>query len=261
MKERSKNLLTDEVQSALSNTNKNILNASLYIHFKDIAKSEQEKKIREVLAYCSVVYGIKNPPDDTSINIILDYFRRYYPNITIEEVKIAFDINLQRGDENKPQHFQTITLDFIIANIKYFLIKKTDAINALKMATPKELPKPESTDEDYYNRLIKVAEEKKEVPHYWNWTKVYNYMNASGLVTESLEWKNELKSVVMEQIKIDNEMSKMDTPDAIGRARIDATFTPETIKGECHKEYVRFKVCQKLNIEYIGILSRIKTNA
>lgn len=239
---------------SLTTTSRVILMASASAPLFRNLKGKESALRKSISKICAKV-SIKAELSETEFLLIYDFVLRNYSMATLTEFEYAFELNLLNQDkETFAEHFNCFDCAYIGKVMGNYYKMKSDAIQRLKMSLPKELPKHESTDEDYYNRLLKVSKEKKEVPNYWNWTKVYEYMNSAGIVDESIEWKTRLKNRVIEQMRLDNEMQKLNEPDALGRARIDASFTPATVKANCHREYVRFKIHKLLNFDYLGIV-------
>lgn len=244
MQIRSENLLKEEVLRTLTKTEIEICQASLSEHICDLLPSKFEKELRIILGIICVQYSIRKAPDQSASDIIIRFIRKRYEHLTLKEFALAFELNLLREDENKPEHFQNISVEFITDVIKYFLKLKTESLGALKRATPaaKQLAEHKSTPEDYYNRLVKYVEEKKELPIAWDWMSVYQYMEDNNMVTETLEEIKSFKEKVKAETKTQANLKKLKAADSIERMRIDEMFSPKNMSEIYKCEYVKMKL-------------------
>lgn len=238
-----KNFSTPEAHRGLNEQDKRIIAASINPHFIDLPAKVQESELRAAIIFVVVMLGIKTDPDKETVNFILAFMRNHFKHFTLQEFKLAFELNILSDDEKKPQHFHSFNLEFITPVLKNYLLLKQSALANLNLITaPKQLHEHKSTDEDYYLRLKEYLHKNKSLPVYWNWLAVYNFMEDSGMVTETDEWIKEFKSKVKERIKLDATMQKLKAKDAVERMRIDELMNPKKMNEIYKIEYVKMKV-------------------
>jgi hypothetical protein len=245
LENRLKTFSQPEVHQALNKKDYQIIEAGINIHFCEIETRKQEAELRTAILFVIAMLGIKNEPDKTTVNFILAFMRNHFPHLTLAEFKVAFEINLLNQDENKPQHFHSFNLEFITPVLKNFLFEKQQALaNMNKVIIPKErqLSEHQSTDKDYYDRLISYIEEKKQLPSFWNWIAVFNHMEYSGKVTETDEEIKSFKEKVKQEVKTQAQLDKLKAADRIERRRIDELLNPHKMNDLYKKEYVKMKL-------------------
>lgn len=231
-----------EVQKALNKEDSQIIDAGINTSFKDIPKEKQESELRAAILYVTVMLGIKNQPDNVTVNFILAFIRNHFKHITMPEFKLAFELNLLAGEENKPQHFHQFNLEFITPVIKNFLIKKRDALMNLQKAVPveKRLPEHVPTDKEYYETLIQYIEKNKQLPFTWNWLAVFSHMEESGMITETDEELKAFKLKIKQEVKTDATFKKLKAADVIERNQIEDSL--KNLSAIYKTEYVKMKL-------------------
>lgn len=169
----------------------------------------------------------------------------HYHYITPAEFILAFNWNVMGLYPEIVQHYQSFDLTFFCTVMRYFRHRKSESMKEVEQSEkPKELPRPASTDEDYYTGLVDYFKEKNEMPIGWDFDAAYRHMNATGMITESTEWKKQFRAGIEEKMKADIVAKKMKTRNEIERMNLDATFNPGNIKSICQKEYVIMKIKQ-----------------
>ena len=230
----------------MSQQDKQIIAAGIDSQFCDMLPSDFEKQLREKIGVILTMYAIKKIPDNLEFKLLQTFLKTHFQRFTIKEFYLAFELNLLREDDSKPQHFQNFSIEFISAVLKYFLYLKTDALGSLKRSLPsKELPEHKSTPKDFYDRLISFIKDKKILPSYWNWPAVYDHMEATGLVTETDEELKNFKLHVKAGVKTQANLDKLKAADAIERARIEDSFKPENMAKIYKTEYVKMKLSKE----------------
>ncbi len=239
---------TEEARTKLTPQEKQIIDASIGRHFKDILPATFEREIRQEILRAITTYSIKKLPDDLEVKMILQFLKNHFDRFTLKEFRLAFELNILREDQNKPQHYQNLSIEFISTVLKYFLHLKTEALGSLKRAVPViALPEHQSTDKDYYDRLISYVKDKKSLPSFWNWIAVFNHMEVSEMVTETDEELKEFKLKVKQEAKTQAQLQKLKAADAIERMRIDESLQPKNMKDLYKAEYVKIKTKEIIN--------------
>lgn len=243
MQNRSELLLREDVLVKMTKTDTEIIRCGLTERISDLMPSKFEKDLRRIIGVICVQYSIRQAPDEFATNIIVKFVRNRYEYLTLQEFALAFELNLLNEDEGKPKHFQNISVEFIADVMKYFMQLKSEALASLKRATPvKELSEHQSTEKDYYDRLIAFVEKNKILPHTWNWTAVYNYMEDFEMITETDEEIKAFKAQVKYEVKTKAQLDKLNALDAIERMRIEESLTSKNMSDIYKKEYVKMKL-------------------
>lgn len=131
-----------------------------------------------------------------------------FPNLTIEDVRIAFN----RGSRRK--YGETLQMSLATVNIwltKYEEETKQEAMLNLKYIKPKELPKPELTKEekkkihqDWLDNIYREFDKTKETGEYTFYdfnNKLYNYLKKLGIINLSEKQQEKLWDMAIEELK------------------------------------------------------------
>lgn len=133
----NKDKVVNLYQASLNREDKQIL--SIYINDK--------KQIAKFLLELSYYLGIKEPPNNTTLKLIIDFLADTYPTYTLQDIKLAFDLVLKgvlNGVDIK--HYQSFDIIYI-----------TSILNEYKMYRNKfvlELKQKEQYKKDVENGII-----------------------------------------------------------------------------------------------------------
>lgn len=242
MQIRSELLSREDVLAKMTKADTEITRAGLTDHICDLMPAQFERELRRIIGVICVQYSIRVAPDEFATNIIVKFVRNRYQHLTLQEFELAFELNLLNESDDKPKHFQNLSVEFITDVVKHFMQLKSDALASLKRATPvKQLSEHQSTDKDYYNRLMAYVKENKQLPIFWNWSAVYDHMEASGMVTETDTELKQFKLHVKAGVKTQATLDKMKAADAIERMRIEESLNPKNLAAIYKAEYVKMK--------------------
>lgn len=236
----------EQVLQALNLTEKKIINASCQVQFINIPFEKQEAKLREMITYILIFLSIKNEPDDIMINIILKFIRENYKRLSLEEIKLAFELNLLGQYSEIFQHFHLFDVSFLTQNINSYLKLKSDALKRFESAipVPKQLHDHIPTDEEEYRALVNLYSREGKFPVGWNWESVYNHMEDTGMVNETDEELKSFKEKVKYDVKTETELRKFKAADSIERMKINELLNPKRLTSIYKKEYVKKKMAE-----------------
>lgn len=207
-----------------------------------------DSKLKEAVTMVCTMLGVKTPPDPVTMGHIKRIFNNYH-NITYREFVNAFELNILGEYGEVYEHFQNFDMVFVSRILGMYRVRKQNAIKEAEYYKPKELPAHESTNEDYYNRLVEYIKTNNTIPFTWNYSAVYEYMRESGMITESKEWRHEFKKGIEEKMKAKLTADKLKSKDAIERIRLEDAFNETNIKSACQREYVIYKLTTKKNVK------------
>ena len=131
-----------------------------------------------------------------------------FPNLSIEDVKIAFN----RGSRRK--YGETLQMSIATVNIwltKYQEETKQEAMLNLKYVKPKELPKPELTDEEkkqvhqkWLDNVYRYFDKTKETGEYNYYdfnNSLYNYLKNLGIINLTEKQQQKLWDMAVSELK------------------------------------------------------------
>jgi hypothetical protein len=182
--------------------------------------------------------GIKNEPDNFNVNIILSFMRTHFRLLTFQEFVVAFEYNVLK---DKPtEHFQNFGIEFIGPVIKNYLLRKTEALNALaKLSQPKELPAPLQNNEQAFNFIHDHFTKHKEFPFACNWGAAYDHMEDNDLVTETDVELRDFKSSIKEKVHAKVSLDLLQARDLVERNKIKERLKHENLIPVYKMEYVK----------------------
>ena len=110
-------------QASLTREDKQIL--SIYINDK--------KQIAKFLLELSYYLGIKEPPNNTTLKLIIDFLADTYPTYTLQDIKLAFDLVLKgvlNGVDIK--HYQSFDIIYITSILNEYKMYRNKFVLELK---------------------------------------------------------------------------------------------------------------------------------
>jgi len=127
---RSTNLIVSDTQkvenlykASLSREDKQII--SIYINDK--------KQIAKFLLELSYYLGIKEPPNNTTLKLIIDFLADTYPSYTLQDIKLAFDLvlkNVISGVDIK--HYQSFDIIYITSILNEYKMYRNKVVLKIK---------------------------------------------------------------------------------------------------------------------------------
>lgn len=134
----------------------------------------------------SVVIGIGTQPSDIELMVLAQYVKEYHPAHTVEEIKVAIEMNNAGKFHKKIEHFQVFSGSYIsdILNLydeeKLNTVKNITQINfkeaeQKRMEEYNELQKSENHI-THWNSITKWISDNKIIPPAANWSKLFDYL-------------------------------------------------------------------------------------
>lgn len=225
-----------------------------------ISHQTAEDEIKNFFKYAFAMIGLQTDqwPDDLEKMMLVNFARTELTHYTIQELRLAFSFAVTRKFEIDLRHFGKFSPEYLMRIVngydKYTSELIAEAHRRKKAAEFAEQNKiieltPEQKLESGKKQLdfiLKLAEEKNQIPLFIEWSTVFSYMESEGLIRDT---KNQ-KQKFFEQVQ--KEMLK-ETKAKIKPGRLDHRLREEVkrieageIKSECRKRRIIKWVEKKL---------------
>ena len=199
-------------------------------------KESQDKEITFYILKSAVQVGINGSMDDLTINLLLDFVKKYYSNLQINQYAEAFELYAaQKLDfKEKPyNNFSTIFVGLILNSYKEYL-RKANLKPKAYIPPSQQIENKVNVAEEMekaYNFIEKVYKEKGEFPIIANWSDAFIYAEVKGLIKLSVNDKQNLKIQVLSIIKSRQLQKRLDT----GIKGNSNEFEDGNLKVQCRK--------------------------
>ena len=200
-------------------------------------KESQDKELTFYILKSAVQVGINGSMDDLTMNLLVDFVKKYYGNLEISQYSEAFELYAaQKLDfKEKPyNNFSTAFVGLILNSYKEWLrkanLKPKAYIEPTHQLENKQDPIAEM--EKAYKFIQRVYKESGEFPIIANWSDAFLYAQAKGLINLSLEEKKRIKKEVLEDIKLKQMHKRLET----GVKGSLSEFDEGNIKVLCRKK-------------------------
>jgi len=170
-------------------------------------KESQDKELTFYILKSAVQVGINGSMDDLTMNLLVDFVKKYYGNLEIKQYSEAFELYAaQKLDfKEKPyNNFSTAFVGLILNSYKEWLRKANLKPKAYIEPTHQleNNQDPIAEMEKAYKFIQRVYKDSGEFPIIANWSDAFLYAEANGLINLSLEEKKRIKKEVLEDIKL-----------------------------------------------------------
>lgn len=171
--------------------------------------------------------GVKDFPEDAMTNIIIKQMRLQHPNLTVNEINLAFELNAAGLLGERIKAFNNFDLEFVMSVLENYKQKRIEARKELERGTP-QLPEHIPTNQEMYEGLLEMIA-KDGIPQFYNWNAVFWHMEDIGKIKMTVEQKQEQFKEVAASMK-EGRLS-----DALnGHSISDENFTAR-VKTECRR--------------------------
>jgi len=202
-----------------------------------ILKSDEGEKIENgndlkqlILVVCGLV-GIKEMPDGITIKNCwdaLDHFKSFTKDNFLE----AFKFNEAGVYETRAQHYNSFLPAYMSEVLNNYRSMRNKAQSDYKKQLKALEPEPESmTPEESYNGLIKYFEENKTPPRFWDWNKVFVFMEEASIIQMTIAEKN----LLFAKVKNDVELLKSTATDSDQLKEINKQLLANNLVTECRR--------------------------
>jgi hypothetical protein len=200
-------------------------------------KESQDKELTFYILKSAVQVGINGSMDDLTMNLLVDFVKKYYGNLEISQYSEAFELYAaQKLDfKEKPyNNFSTAFVGLILNSYKEWLRKANLKPKAYIEPTHQleNNQDPIAEMEKAYKFIQRVYKESGEFPIIANWSDAYLYAEANGIINLSLEEKKRIKKEVLEDIKLKQMHKRLET----GVKGSLSEFDEGNIKVLCRKK-------------------------
>lgn len=182
-----------------------------------------EDDFRVSVGQVIVMVGISVAPADIIISAcwkIMDHFSSF----TRANFMEAFELNEAGIYAKRVEHFNAFLPGYMSEVLNYYRGLKNRAELEYKRALAAQTPEPVvESGEDCFKSLKKCFDENEnELPRFWNWQKVFLYLEEVGEIALTLDEKNKIYSVVKnrvaEQKKLATDLSELKSFDQLLRS-------------------------------------------
>ena len=171
---------------------------------KPVSQANDEE-IKQALRYCFGLIGIRgeNLPDEGEKMILLNYIRQNFPRFTVEDIRTAFTMYVQKMiDYTEPpyQNFSVLFLENVMQS--YRRLQVTIPRPEIKQALP-EQTKPTKFEQDIIarNACLKRFQEYKDHFDVWDFGGAcFKYIYRQGLIQISKEEAEQIKEQAARQL-------------------------------------------------------------
>jgi len=200
-------------------------------------KESQDKELTFYILKSAVQVGINGSMDDLTMNLLVDFVKKYYGNLEIKQYAEAFELYAaQKLDfKEKPyNNFSTAFVGLILNSYKEWLRKANLKPKAYIEPTHQleNNQDPIAEMEKAYKFIERVYKDSGEFPIIANWSDAFLYAEANGIINLSLEEKKRIKKEVLEDIKLKQLQKRLVT----GVKGSLSEFDEGNIKVLCRKK-------------------------
>ena len=183
-----------------------------------------------VKTVCSFV-GIKDLPDMVALSACwktLDHFKSFTKSNFIQ----AFEFNEAGIYEKRVEHFNAFLPAYMSEVLNNYRSMRNKAQSDYKKQLKAMEVEPESmTPEQSYYGLIKYIKENKQPPRFWDWNKVFIFMEEASLIEMTLEEKNKLFA----KVKAEIEAKKKHATDLDELKELNLQLSIKNLVTECRR--------------------------
>ena len=200
-------------------------------------KESDDKQLTFYILKSAVQVGINGSMDDLTMNLLVDFVKKYYGNLEIKQYAEAFELYAaQKLDfKEKPyNNFSTAFVGLILNSYKEWLRKanlkpKTYIPPSHQLGNDLD---PIAEMEKAYKFIERVYKDSGEFPIIANWSDAFLYAEANGLINLSGEEKQQIKKEVIAEIKLKQVQKRLET----GVKGSISEFEDKNVKVLCRKK-------------------------
>jgi len=200
-------------------------------------KESQDKELTFYILKSAVQVGINGSMDDLTMNLLVDFVKKYYGNLEIKQYAEAFELYAaQKLDfKEKPyNNFSTAFVGLILNSYKEW-IRKANLKPKAYIPPTHQLGNdldPIAEMEKAYKFIERVYKDSGEFPIIANWSDAFLYAEANGLINLSGEEKQQIKKEVIAEIKLKQVEKRLET----GVKCSISEFEDKNVKVLCRKK-------------------------
>lgn len=207
-----------------------------------------EKQIYDKIKNCILMHNdilsSHSFPEASTVTLMAQSVKQYLYMLCIGEIELAYQLNVLGIAFEKVTFYNNHSTSYLFDVINKYkdwkpIINKS--INQ-KEIKPLELDAHKTTPKEYFEKLVKIYNDTKELPFTYDWLSVYYHMKDIGIVKETLEWKADLKKRVKHEI-IDSIKTKGRWLMMTDENKID----DKILRNEVRKRYVIMKIKEVCN--------------
>lgn len=175
--------------------------------------------------------GIKQLPDDIVIAMcwkVMDHFKSFTKSNFIQ----AFEFNEAGIYEKRVEHFNAFLPAYMSEVLNNYRSMRNKAQSDYKKQLKAMEVEPESmTPEQSYNGLLSYIKENNSMPRFWDWNKVFIFMEEASLIEMTLEEKN----MIFAKVKAEIEAKKKNATDLDELKELNLQLSTKNLVTECRR--------------------------
>lgn len=190
---------------------------------KNISKLENEEKSVLVLNLIAISkdLGVKESVETEQAKRIAKFIAEYYPKLSVEAIRIAFNMALTGTIKVDAEHYQSFDKKYISKVLNAYndyqanVIKKVsdEAQKVERIKKEEEEMKKRNTPEfqqEMYEGLINYIQEYDELPDAWDFFSCYKHMMRSGMIKATVEELREFMERQRAKVKAELNRAKIE---------------------------------------------------
>jgi hypothetical protein len=200
-------------------------------------KESEDKELTFYILKSAVQVGINGAMDDLTMNLLVDFVKKYYGNLEIKQYSEAFELYAAQKLDYKEKPYNNFSTAFVglILNSYQEYIRKANLKPKAYIQPSHQLENnqdPIVEMEKAFKFIEKVYKESGDFPIIANWSDAFLYAQANGLITLSAEEKKQIKKEVIAEIKLKQVQKRLET----GVKGSISEFEDKNVKVLCRKK-------------------------
>jgi hypothetical protein len=200
-------------------------------------KESEDKELTFYILKSAVQVGINGAMDDLTMNLLVDFVKKYYGNLEIKQYSEAFELYAAQKLDYKEKPYNNFSTAFVglILNSYQEYIRKANLKPKAYIQPSHQLENnqdPIIEMEKAFKFIEKVYKESGDFPIIANWSDAFLYAQANGLITLSAEEKKQIKKEVIAEIKLKQVQKRLET----GVKGSISEFEDKNVKVLCRKK-------------------------
>jgi len=147
----------------------------------------------------------------------------------------AFEFNEAMVYETRIEHYNSFLPNYMCSVLnKYREIRNQAIVNFKRLERSKKIETTQSTPKENYQAFVAYVKENKSTPKFWDWAKIYFYMDDENIIIKTPAEKKAMMEIIKAQINA----AKKNAVDLAEMKSIELDLNPDNIILLCKKQIV-----------------------
>lgn len=189
-------------------------------------------------------FGIQNVPQQDHLEMVVGFVQRNFPNLTMREVSLAFELHAMKELETDAIHYGTLNIEFVADVLKSFGVKRYPYIERFRRErdAPPERPKLQADPtvvrqielRAHYDMIVKFCDEHGKIPAIADWVSAFHFLEQEGMI----HMTNEEKAAYVVEVKrrAKERIDRENIGDVMRMNLLNELDKPAEIKWLCRVE-------------------------